>query len=55
MLNKFFKKKCPTCDNKVDSLPHEIKMNTSDGEYSIYVCDNCANFFDKSAEVLKKR
>lgn len=55
MLDKFFKKKCPLCDKKVDKLPHEIRMNTTEGEHSVYVCEECADFFDKSSEVLKRK
>lgn len=55
MLNRFFKKKCPLCDSKVDALPHEIKVNTTEGAHSVYVCDDCADFFDKSSDILKRK
>ncbi len=55
VISRFFKKKCPTCDSKVDKLTTEIRLKTVDGTHSVYVCDNCANFFEDSAEILKRK
>lgn len=54
-LKRFFRKKCPTCNEKVGSLPYEIKMNVVEGEYSVYVCDKCAEFWEDSAKVFERR
>lgn len=55
VLEKFFKKKCPVCSAKVDALKTEIRLKAGDGSHSVFVCDNCANFFEDSAEVLKRK
>lgn len=55
MLDRFFKKTCPACQNKVEKLNNELRLKTSEGTHSIYVCDNCSNFFEDSAEVLKRK
>jgi hypothetical protein len=52
---KLFQKrvKCKICRTKKKKAEHEIRINTIDGPHSVYpVCDECAEFFDKSAEVL---
>lgn len=43
------------CEVKRKELKHELRLDTTEGPHSIFVCDECANFLDKSAEVLKKR
>ena len=55
VISKFFKKTCPICSTKVDKLNNEIRLKTADGGHSVYVCDNCSNFFEDSAEVLKRK
>ena len=55
VLSNFFKKKCPTCSAKVDKLNNELRLKTAEGSHSVYVCDNCADFFEDSGEVLKRK
>ena len=31
-----------------------MRVNTDDGVVSLQICDKCADFFDKSAEVIMK-
>lgn len=55
-VKSWYKKvKCPVCETKHEVLKHELRLDTSEGVHSVFVCDTCADFFDKSAEVLKKR
>ena len=51
------KKKCRICDVKYpeDAAFHEMRIGTVDGTITLEICDECANFFDKSADVLRKR
>jgi hypothetical protein len=56
VVKSWFKKvKCPVCSEKQQQLAHELRLDTAEGPHSIYVCDTCADFFDKSAEILQKR
>lgn len=50
------KKKCPVCDIKYpkDTSFHELRLDTLDGIHTLNICENCADFFDKSAEVIMK-
>ena len=50
------KKKCPVCEHKYPSRTnfHEMRVNTADGVVSLEICEKCADFFDKSAEVIMK-
>ena len=50
------KKKCPVCNSKFSSSEpfHEMRLNTSDGLHTLDICESCADFFDKSAEVIAK-
>lgn len=50
------KKKCPVCEEKYPLTEnfHELRLNTSDGVHSLEICEKCADFFDKSAEVIMK-
>jgi hypothetical protein len=55
-VKSWFKKvKCPVCQEKKDSLSNELRLDTSEGILQLFVCNECADFFDKSAEVLAKR
>lgn len=49
-------KTCSVCEDKyLKSVPfHELRVNTADGPVSLEICDKCADFFDKSAEVIMK-
>ena len=49
-------KRCAVCEEKYHkSVPfHEMRLNTDDGPVSLEICENCADFFDKSAEVIMK-
>ena len=49
-------KRCDVCDEKYHkSAPfHEMRLNTDDGVVSLEICEKCADFFDKSAEVIMK-
>ena len=51
------KRKCKTCRIilKKSDPAHIIRLNTADGFHELEVCDKCAAFFDKSAEVLSAR
>lgn len=49
-------KKCKVCTtNKIKEDPAIIRLQTADGVVEVEVCDECADFFDKSADVLSKR
>jgi len=50
------KKRCPVCNFKFSSSEpfHEMRLNTSDGLHTLDICESCADFFDKSAEVIAK-
>lgn len=49
-------KTCAVCEDKyLKSVSfHEVRVNTDDGVVSLEICDKCADFFDKSAEVIMK-
>ena len=49
-------KTCAVCEDKyLKSVPfHEMRLNTDDGPVSLEICEKCADFFDKSAEVIMK-
>jgi hypothetical protein len=50
------KKKCPVCQDKYsEKTPfHELRLETADGTHVMEICENCADFFDKSADVIMK-
>jgi hypothetical protein len=50
------KKQCPVCKQKYskDEPFHELRLQTSDGLHTLEICEACADFFDKSAEVLNR-
>lgn len=53
-----FKKqpRCRVCDQKPPNTePAILRLKTQDGVHEILVCDECAEFFDKSTEILLKR
>jgi hypothetical protein len=49
-------KTCAVCEDKYPkSVPfHEMRVNTDSGVVSLEICEKCADFFDKSAEVIMK-
>ena len=49
-------KTCAVCEDKyLKSVPfHEMRVNTDDGVATFEICEKCADFFDKSAEVIMK-
>lgn len=49
-------KTCAVCEDKYHkSIPfHEMRLNTDDGVVSLEICEKCADFFDKSADVIMK-
>lgn len=50
------KKKCPVCQVKYpkDTVFHELRLDTSEGIHTLDICEKCADFFDKSADVIMK-
>lgn len=51
-----FKKKCPVCRHKYNKTEpfHELRLKAEDGLQTLEICSDCADFFDKSADVLSK-
>jgi hypothetical protein len=51
-----WKKKCAVCRHKYNkSEPfHELRLKTGDGVQTIEICSECADFLDKSADVLSR-
>jgi ribosome-binding protein aMBF1 (putative translation factor) len=61
-INQLIKKKskylnlCHICsENQLPEEPAIIRLQVQEGIAEVLVCDECADFFDKSAEVLLKR
>ena len=50
-------KKCPVCTKKYKKTVtfHELRVQTADGLIELEICESCADFFDKSADVLTKK
>lgn len=47
---------CHVCgENQLSDTPTVLRLKVQDGTTEMSVCDECANFFDKSAEVLTQR
>lgn len=58
LFNKNSRKKklCSICGvNYLPDSPAIVKLQAQDGIVEISVCDDCANFFDKSAEILTQK
>lgn len=51
------RKKCVTCKKvlKKKHTTHELRLNTADGIVDLEICEECARFWDGSAEVLSRR
>jgi hypothetical protein len=47
---------CQLCNRKLgkDEKQHDFRLNTLDGIVEKKICNVCATFFDKSADVLWK-
>lgn len=46
---------CHVCGvNALPEHPAALRLNVQDGTAEMLVCEECADFFDKSAEVLMK-
>lgn len=56
-LEDLIGKKCKACNKRVKkSRPMaKIILNTLDGEHEMQVCQECSDFWDKSADVIQKR
>ena len=47
---------CHVCgENQLPDEPAVLRLKVQDGIAEMNVCDGCADFFDKSAEVLAHR
>ncbi len=58
-MSRLIKKKskvenlCQICgENQMPEEPAIIRLNVQDGIAEVLLCDECADFFDKSAEVF---
>lgn len=51
------RRKCATCKKvlKNKHMVHELRVNTADGLVDLEICEDCARFWDGSAEVLSRR
>lgn len=48
-------KKCKTCRKKIVGESAELRVDTANGIMVLEVCDECADFFDKSADILRNK
>jgi hypothetical protein len=50
------RKKCATCSTALTEKSgiHELRIDTADGIIDLEICSTCADFWDKSADVLQK-
>lgn len=53
----FAKKKCKACKKKLrkNDETADLRLETGEGVHTMEICLECAEFFDKSAEVLVRR
>lgn len=51
------RKKCVTCSTTLTEKSgiHELRIDTADGIVDLEICSTCADFWDKSADVLQGR
>lgn len=56
-MSWFAKKKCKSCKKKLrkNDETADLRLETAEGFHTIEICLECAEFFDKSAEVLTRR
>lgn len=54
LFTKHKKKRCDVCDEKhpITKSFHELRLKVQGGETTLHICDECADFFDKSAGVI---
>jgi hypothetical protein len=57
MIFGFGKQICKMCDNvkKPDEEFSTLRLQTHEGLVELEICTECADFFDKSADVLRKK
>ena len=49
------KVKCVFCEKPTPrKTAYTIRMNTADGQHSVFACEPCADDFDKMASYLEK-
>lgn len=50
-------KRCGVCAAKLSKdVEHpNVRLNTSDGVIELEICEECADFFDRSADIMRKR
>lgn len=54
-LRKKRKKTCSVCNvNQLPKEPATIRLDVQEGVAEILICDECAEFFDKSAKILNR-
>ena len=51
------RKKCAGCRKvlKAKTGIHEIRLESADGLLELEICNDCADFWDKSADILQSR
>lgn len=51
------RKKCASCRKvlKAKNGIHEIRLDSADGLLELEICNSCADFWDKSADILQNR
>ena len=54
LFNLKKKKQCNICGEKypLDETFHELRLSVQEGEVSLKICNECADFLDKSADVI---
>lgn len=58
MFDFLHRNRCPLCRSKLPkdkSGLAEVRIDSDDGVKVISVCDDCARFFDKSADIFLQR
>ena len=50
------RKKCASCKKvlRKGKPIHELRISAADGDLEVEICEDCARFWDSSAEVLNK-
>lgn len=50
-------RKCKLCKTKLPKIGDvaSVRIDTADGLYEIEICDSCADFFDDSADIMRKK
>jgi len=55
LFNIFKKNRCCNCDAKLDEDYATLRVRAEGENIDLNICTKCADFWDKSAEVLQKR